>query len=276
MKLEAAGHCRVMSADHARLITMDLRTGYPEPAVASLLEEWQAASTNSVWLRPGDWYHPAVEALVEALTDARCPAAAAERLGEARGRDGISIGETIDDVACLFDLWGTTPDLSVLRAVSTGWVVGNEMTPGAPPTTDPRSGLVTSSYLVQRLQETYGLAERLGSPAATTHCLVMVDVAIEQIDGWQKVARAAAMGKVLTETFGTGHPVATLGGGIYAALCARTTDLGEVRAELRHRIERTALSFGVSAILRRPPRIWVEPLPALHADAAKILEDLSR
>ncbi|MHA7133764.1 hypothetical protein [Oerskovia turbata] len=265
-----------MSAHSARLISMDLRTGYPEPAVASLLEQWQAASTNSVWLRPGDWYHPAVEALVEAVTDDRCPAAAAERLGEARGRDGISIGETIDDVACLFDLWGTTPGLAVLRAVSTGWAVGSETVPGAPPTTDPRSGLVTVPYLVQRLQETYGLAGRTGEPAPTTHCLVMVDVAVERIDGWQKVARAAAMGKVLTETFGLGHPVATLGGGIYAALCARTADLGPLRAELRHRIERTALSFGVSAILRRPPRIWVEPLPAQHEDAARILDDLSR
>ncbi|MFF2620774.1 hypothetical protein [Oerskovia jenensis] len=265
-----------MSALFGRLIGMDLRPGYPEPAVASLLDEWQAASTNSVWLRPGDWYHPAVEALVEALTDARCPAAAAERLGEARGRDGISIGETIDDLSCLFELWGTAPDLRVLRAVSTGWAVGNEVVPGAPPTTDPRSGLVTVPYLVQRLQETYGLADRLGTPAPTTHCLVLVDVAIERIDGWQKVARAAAMGKVLIETFGLGHPVATLGGGIYAALCARTTDLGPLRAELRHRIERTALTFGVTAILRRPPRIWVEPLPARHADAAQMLHDLSR
>ncbi|GAA3223631.1 hypothetical protein GCM10010488_25670 [Oerskovia jenensis] len=265
-----------MSTGLTRLIGMDLRPGYPEPAVASLLDEWQAASTNSVWLRPGDWYHPAVEALVEALTDSRCPAAAAERLGEARGRDGISIGETIDDLTCLFDLWGTAPDLRVLRAVSTGWAVGNEVVPGAPPTTDPRSGLVTVPYLVQRLQETYGLADRLGTPAPTTHCLVLVDVAVERIDGWQKVARAAAMGKVLTETFGLGHPVATLGGGIYAALCARTADVGPVRAELRHRIERIALTFGVTAILRRPPRIWVEPLPAQHADAAKMLHDLSR
>lgn len=265
-----------MSATLERLVCMDLRPGYPEPAVASLLDEWQAHSTNSVWLRPGDWYHPAVEALVEALSDGRCPAAAAERLGEARGRVGISIGETIDDISCLFDLWGTPPDVSVLRAVSTGWAVGNESAPVVPQTIEPRSGLVTVTYLTQRLKETYGTADRLGTSASTTHCLVLVDVAVENIAGWQRIARAAAMGKVLTDTFGLGHPVATLGGGIYAALSTRSPDPSPVRAELRHRIERTALAFGVSAILRRPPRIWIEPLPARHADAARMLQDLAR
>ncbi|MEK8227364.1 hypothetical protein NKG05_16600 [Oerskovia sp. M15] len=62
-----------MGADLRCLIGMDLRPGRPEPAVATLLDEWRAASLDSVWLRPGDWYHPAVEALVEALTDGRSP-----------------------------------------------------------------------------------------------------------------------------------------------------------------------------------------------------------
>lgn len=270
------GRYRVMSVGLSGLIGMDLRPGYPQPAVDSLLAEWQAASMDSVWLRPGDWYHPAVEALAEALTDGLPTAPAADRLGEARGHVGISMGETIDDLACLFRAWGTEPGLDTLRALSTGWVRGNEPSLLVPLTTDPRSGLATPEYLVQRLRETYGAGERSGRPASRTHCLLLVDVAVDRLDGWQRVARAAAMGKIFSEVFGTGHPVATLGAGVYAALCERSADLEPLRAELRHRIERTALSYGVTAVLRRPPRVWVEPLPTAHTGATSLLQALGR
>ena len=42
--------------------------GPQSPALPpALRERWRQESVESVWLRPSDWYHPAVDALAEAL-----------------------------------------------------------------------------------------------------------------------------------------------------------------------------------------------------------------
>ncbi|MBC7290921.1 MAG: hypothetical protein H5T83_06245, partial [Actinotalea sp.] len=90
------------------------------PAVA-LREQWRARTVQDVWLRPGDWYHPAVDALTEAVTSQASPAPAARRLGELRGATGVGIAETLDDVAVLYDVVGTPPPLECVRALCEGW-----------------------------------------------------------------------------------------------------------------------------------------------------------
>src|SRR5674476_923170 len=47
-----------------------------EAWATTLREQWRTESIESVWLRPGDWYHPAIDALTEALA-AGMPAARA-------------------------------------------------------------------------------------------------------------------------------------------------------------------------------------------------------
>ena len=69
---------------------------------STLLHAWQTASIDSCWLRPGDWYTPAVEALVEALEARLDTAPAAFRLGQARSESGVGSTEAIDDMAVLF------------------------------------------------------------------------------------------------------------------------------------------------------------------------------
>jgi hypothetical protein len=266
--------------DHlARLVGMDhLHAGYAVPAdpAETLRDAWRSASAASVWLRPGDWYHPAVDALTEAVCELRDVTPAAERLGRARGEAGVGIGEAIDDVACLYRSHDRAPDLELLRAVAVGWAEGYETTPITPDVIDPESGLATTQYLTHRLRETYGLAERTGVPAAQSHGLLVVDVALDDLTGWQRFARSAAMGRALTQTFGDGHPMASLGNGLFVVLGERDADDEWLRTELRHRIERTGLSLGVSAILRRPPRLWTEPLPTTHAAAVDLLSTLQR
>jgi len=254
---------------------MDHLHGYAVPAPDALRERWHAASVESVWLRPGDWYHPAVDALAEAVCERRDVTAAAERLGRARGEAGVGIGEAIDDVACLYRTHDRTPDLELLRAVAVGWTEGYEAMPVTPEVLDPESGLATTQYLVQRLRETYGVAERAGVAAGETHGLLVVDVALDELTGWQRFARSAAMGRALTQMFGDGHPMASLGNGLFVVLGERGADHG-LRSELRHRIERTGLALGVTAILRRPPRLWTETLPPSHAGAVDLLHTLQR
>lgn len=255
---------------------MDLLHGYATPAPDALREHWRAASLESVWLRPGDWYHPAVDALTEAVCERRDVTPAAERLGRARGEAGVGIGEAIDDVACLYRAHAREPDLELLRAVAVGWTEGYESVPVTPEVLDPESGLATTQYLVHRLRETYGVAQRAGVPPAETHGLLVVDVALDELTGWQRFARSAAMGRALTQTFGDGHPMASLGNGLFVVLGERSSDDDALRSELRHRIDRTGLALGVTAILRRPPRLWFEPLPRTHAGVVDLLHTLER
>src|SRR4051812_19087403 len=62
---------------------------------ATLRERWRDESVGSVWLRPSDWYHPAVDALATALLSTGDTVGAATELGHARGYDGVGIGETL-------------------------------------------------------------------------------------------------------------------------------------------------------------------------------------
>jgi hypothetical protein len=252
-----------------------VRTFLPalDDAANALREQWRAESLAAVWLRPDDWYHPAVDALVECLVDGRDVTAAAERLGAARGRAGIGIGESIDDLTCLFAAHRSAPDATALRAVSIGWSEGNEGPPAAAELLDPWTGLPTLDYLRLRLRETYGDAARRGTDPRTTHALVVVDVALVQLDAFQRLARAATMGEVLVATFGEGSPLAVVRPGVYVALCERDERLGDRLAQLRVAVQRGAERRGASAVLRRPPRVWVETLPDTPDGLGEILED---
>ncbi|ROS72077.1 hypothetical protein [Cellulomonas sp. PhB143] len=255
---------------------MDLRTGHRTADAASVRARWRAHSLGSIWLRPGDWYHPAVEAITEALTEGRSTVPAAERLGEARGEAGVGIGEAIDDLVCLYRAVGTDPDVPTLRALSTGWTAGAEAQPVAPAVLDPTSGLVTPQYLDVRLAETYAEGERSGLRADRTHCLVMLDIAVEHVTREMLVVREAAVGHILTEAFGAGRPVAALGRGTYAALSERGDVAADRVAAVRRLIDSAGPGLGMGVAMRRPPRVWIESLPRDHRGVSRLLRQLRR
>ncbi|MGC5165940.1 hypothetical protein [Luteimicrobium sp. DT211] len=242
-----------------------------EAPAQRLRDRWRDESLAAVWLHDGDWYHPAVDALAEGIAEQRDVTGAAERLGRSRAALGVGIGEALDDVACLYAVTGTPPDPQVLRAVSVGWVVGNETAPAPVGLVDPWSGLPTLDYLMLRLRETYGEAGRQEKDPATTHALVVVDVAVDQLTAFQRLARAAVMGGVMAEAFGDGHPMAVAAPGVYVALVSRDETLGPRVAELREAVERAAEERSVSAVVRRPPRVWIEGLPPSVDDVPALL-----
>ncbi|PJI86584.1 hypothetical protein [Luteimicrobium subarcticum] len=232
-----------------------------DTAAHQLRAQWRDATLGSVWLREGDWYHPAVDALSECLVDGRPLYGAAHRLGEARGAAGVGVGEAIDDVTCLFTAHGSEPNLDVVRAVSVGWAEGSAAPQEAGETVDPWSGLPTSAYLTVRLRETYGAAAVAGTSAARTHALVVVDVLVDGLDRMERLARAAAMGEVMRGAFGADVPTAVASHGVYLALVPRDDRLGDRVRDVRDAVDRAAVDHGLSALLRRPPRAWVQPLP---------------
>ena len=81
---------------------MTIETGGADPAPQALRARWHEESLGTVWLRPADWYHPAVDALAVAILGGGDVAERARELGHARGADGVGIAEALDDLACLF------------------------------------------------------------------------------------------------------------------------------------------------------------------------------
>jgi hypothetical protein len=242
----------------------------------TLREQWRTESIESVWLRPGDWYHPAIDALTEAVAAGMDASAAAYRLGQVRGVAGVGIAETLDDVGVLFRLIGRDPGLDVVRSLCEGWASSLESAPSQAGCLDPESGLPTLEYLSVRLGETYGAARRHAHHAFATHCLVLVDVASGELPPWRRMARSAAMGRALTSALAPGHPMAALGGGAFAVLIARDFDLGETVRRMRDQVNAHAEALHITDLVRTPPRIWIEPLPETHDAAVDLLNHLRR
>lgn len=244
---------------------------------SGLLQKWQTSSISSVWLRPGDWYTPAAEALVEALEARLDTAAAAYRLGQARSEAGVGITEAIDDMAVLFRAAGyDSAPIRSIRALCEGWTVGPVASSSAPPMADPESGMGTAEYLTQRLAEVYGSAQRTGTHVSQTHAFVMIDVSVADTDPWQRLARNAAIGEALKGAYGHGHPVARLCDGLYAVLVERGPELGEGIATLRDYIADRAVMMRAGNLMRQPPRVWIESLPDTHRYAHELIESMQR
>ncbi|NMR21210.1 hypothetical protein HIR71_13470 [Cellulomonas fimi] len=240
-------------------------------------EQWRSASAASVWLRPDDWYHPAVDAVLEALLAGADPVPAAGRLGEVRSECGVGIGESIDDLACLYrSLRLEGPSLDVVRALCDGWAAAQDAVPVNAQCVDPETGLPTVEYLRVRLAETYGVAARRGERAGDRHALLVVDVAVGMRDPWARIARSAVVGQALVQSYGDGQPMASLGEGVFLLLVERDAELGTRATALRDRLTSHARRLGVETLVRQPPRVWVESLPPTHARLVELLSHLAR
>jgi hypothetical protein len=268
----------VASYRAVRRLSLIVTTTHPSAATPlDVRERWQSTSVASVWLRPADWYHPAVDALIEALLSDADAVPAAERLGGARAAAGVGISETIDDVACLFRaLDAGEPPLELVRGLSEGWAADHVAAPALTHCLDPDSGLPTAEYFGVRLAETYGVEQRAGRRASETHALLVADVESKPLPPWSRIVRSAVVGEGLSLVFGEGHPMAALGGGVFVILVERDADLGLEARELRLRLADHARSHGVQDLVRQPPRVWLERLPETRLQARELLEHLAR
>ncbi|ADG73394.1 hypothetical protein Cfla_0479 [Cellulomonas flavigena DSM 20109] len=242
-----------------------------------LRERWRSESVASVWRRPSDWYHPAVDALAVAVLADADPSGAAFDLGRARGEHGVGIGEALDDLVCLYRSTGRAmPPLDAVRALNEGWSDAQADLVVSGACIDAETGLPTQQYLTVRLAEAYLDAEQEDLDPAMLHGLTVVDVAAGHVTGLVRAARSAAVGAALREAFGSGHPMATLGGGVFVVLTRTDDAIEDHVAELRADIERRCADRDVAVTVRRPVRVWVEPLPETHAEAVQRLGHLAR
>ena len=95
-------------------------------------------------------------------------------------------------------------------------------------------------------------------------------------DPWQRLARVCVLADCLREEFAGGESLVVLGSGRVAALVQRDGDLGSTLARLRDLVEVRMVQAGLARASRRPPRVWLEPLPADYDQALALLRELER
>ena len=245
----------------------------PDVLPEGLRDQWRRSSLASVWLRPSDWYHPAVDGLAEAVLTGGDPTEAAQELGRARSHDGVGLGESLDDLTCLYATMGAhQPPMSVVRALCEGWTDEQAGAFTTSTSLDAETGLPTRQYLDLRLTEAYARA------GASPGGLTVIDVAAGELSGFLRAARSAAMGASLGVAFGPAWPMASLGGGVFAVLVQRGDDEGldERIGTLRAEIARRCSDVDVRVATRLPLRVVTHQLPATRTGADALLQRLSR
>jgi hypothetical protein len=227
-----------------------------------LRDGWRSRSMRAGWSMPSDWWAPAVETVAEAVAGGLCTLGPGARLGRARGRAGVGLGETLDDLGALSDAAGwPDPPLPFVRAVAEGWVDAGVAGMAAPTCEDPLTGLVSLQFLRSRLAEIYREAIAVDVPAADTHGLVLVELA-SGAPSWRRLARAVVIGHDLRAVFRGGETLTMVGSGRAAALVPLRSRLEPQMARLRRELDDHAM-------------VWLERLPATHREAMSLLDALS-
>ena len=177
-------------------------------------------------------------------------------------------------------LGSSEPPLRVVRALCDGWADAQAGAITLGTALDPESGLPTRQYLAIRLAETYRDAvlptQRDRARSGPGHHLVLIDVAAGHVDAFTRAARSAAVGAALSTTYGEGHPMATLSGGVFAVLERAGEDTQGSVETLQAEITRRCALLRLEASTRQPVRVWIEPLPPTHDQALMTLERLTR
>jgi len=236
---------------------------------ADLTQRWRDASIATVWRRASDWDHQAADDLAYAVAIGDDPRDSAWNLGRARGEIGVGIEETLDDVGCLYRVLGPhDPPPTVVRALAGGWADAQAGAVVTGPCRDPESGLPTAQYLAVRLTE--------AAASPDPGHLVVVDVAAGSVAPPVRLARSAAVGAALTGTYGAGHPMAALGGGVFAVLEHGRPGELDLTPLLRREIQARVSDEPLRSATRCPVRIRRVEVPRDVDEAEALTSRLSR
>ncbi|QBI56528.1 hypothetical protein [Streptomonospora litoralis] len=228
-----------------------------------LRETWGRRSRGRRGGLQEDWWSPAVDAVCTAAVRGSGLAEACGRLGQARARAGMPVGEALDDLAALCDALGRPqPPIELVTALAEGWVDGGRCREDC---RDPLTGLTTAAYLRTRLTELY----RGGGPGgphggALGHRFVVVALPAG-LDPWRRTARLIVLGHELGRFFSRGETLALLSRSRLAVLAPAATNLQE---RLRRLEDDVCAEHGACVRSRA--------LPSSCAEALALIDDPGR
>ncbi|WP_116244576.1 hypothetical protein [Nocardiopsis sp. FIRDI 009] len=221
---------------------------------------WGRRSRAQVWDQAEDWWTPAVDAVCAAFATGADLADASGRLGAARARAGIGVGQSLADLAAFTEVvgWGEPP-LGLVRALAEGWVGGGRSTDTCQ---DALTGLATPAYLRTRLGELYPFGD--DEPPAVAHRLVVLTLD-PTIDPWRRAARLIVLGYELRRFFDRGESVCLLSRGRIAVIAQEAEELDGRLSELRRG---SGWEHGAG--------VWAIPLPRTLREALTLIDGLGR
>jgi hypothetical protein len=252
------------SGDHgaSRLLQLVDRSAPPHRPVGGLLFRWYAASGTDLLF--DEWADPATVALAASFDrdadladiEEAIVAFAQARAGADHGPEAVSA-----DLIALVQLgwptgrgtWGDAIDPIGLLARALGaWAVEHAATSHCGDCVDAATGLVTASYLRERVRELHDQCRACDLSPAVSFGAVIVQLDTQALSVTARMGVRVAVGRRLAERFRNGETVATIGSnrmavvmptyGIERAAYQLTSDLAEL----------TALD-GVSLSVRRVP-----------------------
>jgi hypothetical protein len=194
-------------------------------------------------------------------------------VGRELARDGVDLAEALDGLRSTFaQVHGDEPDFASTEALSVAW---SDETLGflhQVSCENPLTGLATLAHLRARLAELQRGAETSGTPAATRHALVVVDLPRESLAEDGRFGRALLLARIADRVrlvFSGEESVGEAGPSRLLVLAERTDDLGLRVVVLRDLIADTTPLGGAV-------RVWIEGLPSSHAAVAALLDELAR
>ena len=225
--------------------------GHRRVARSALRASWLSQSLGQGWPDPVGWRTPAVDGVVEALTDPDGSLhqleAAVRALAWERASDTLHVDTALADIDALWSVLESAGGDPIPRHQARRWLVDAWVdalaVDRAVPCIDPLSGLHTPGYLLGRISELDRLAD--GEPAP----LVLLSIRWRRPEGpWLRIATVVGAATILQENV---RPDATLAqNGAHVALAL-------VPDDLRARVELACLSR----------KCWSAPLHEANAYA---------
>ena len=192
-------------------------------------------------------------------------------LARRRGREGVTLTETLDDLAALFRAARLgEPSFPTVRTVSVNWLTAAQGRIEAAGCVDPRYGLGTAAHLDARLAELYQEGVRHGFSPAETHLLVVVELPIVAETPWDDALRMSDVAHCLRTVFDAGQVMGMATPRRAVVVTARAVMMPRTVEALRRMLHDTR---AVNAAAE--PAIWIETLPQERSDAGRLLATLT-
>ncbi len=247
---------------------------------STLRQRWQAGSAATVWLDPADWWGPAVDAVVDALTAHRDATSAARELGRDRAVNGIDLEQARGDLEVAAGVAGlnTVQRMALVDGLTLAWIDERLRIERATACLDPLTGLATPMYLAARLNEiaaeTAADASTEAPPpgAAGRSPWALVGVRVEPCaDPWLREARMIGVQQALASAFRSGQTAARTGPWTAAVLTRRDP------TELTDRLAILGLELGQRHASGSLPQahVWVETIPGTPLGIQTLLEQFA-
>jgi hypothetical protein len=242
------------------------------PLTTRLTDRWCEVSLQTGWALPGAWWTSAAQTVVEALLDDDSHPEAYAELARQRAAAGVTLAETLDDLAALFVAARLgTPPYAITRAVSVAWVAAHQHAVEAIGCIDARHGLGTVAHVEARLSELYLEGARHGYSPAETHSLVVVQLREirDSDDPWTDALRLSDVAQCLRTVFDAGQVMGLAGRDRVVVVAPRAADLPRSVEALRRLLK----EWGPMAPAAQPD-LWIEQLPTTRTSAGRLLSSL--